>query len=207
MTFVPRIAIIVASTRTNRFADYPLKWVLERTAGRTDFTFEVVDLRDHTLPFENLQQSPAAFPRQYGTEDHRALGEVFEAADGFLVIANEYNHGYSAPLKTTLDHFFVEWGRKPISFLGYGNVGGARAIEQLRQVADELDMASVRPTVNIYGSYIMEIRGGNENVTEVFGPLEPRLDALLEDLRWWAVALAAARTADKELTDASDEEA
>jgi NAD(P)H-dependent FMN reductase len=207
MTLVPTIAIIVASTRTNRFADHPLKWVLERTAGNTDFTFEVVDLRDHTLPFENLQQSPAAFPRQYGSEDHRALGELFDAADGFLVIANEYNHGYSASLKNTLDHYFVEWNRKPISFLGYGNVGGARAIEQLRQVADELDMASVRPTVNILGNYVMEIRGGNENVTAVFGPLEPRLDALLADLHWWATALAAARNADKEVTDPSDEEA
>ena len=140
------------------------------------------------------------------SEDHRALGELFDAVDGFLVIANEYNHGYSAPLKNTLDHFFVEFNRKPISFVGYGNVGGARAIEQLRQVADELDMASVRPTVNIYGSYVMDIRGGNENVTEVFAPLEPRLDALLNDLHWWAAALAAARLADREKTDASDED-
>ena len=206
MTFVPRIAIIVASTRTKRFADYPLSWVLERTANDARFSFEVVDLREHALPFENLQNSPAALPRQYVSEDHRALGERFDAVDGFLVIANEYNHGYSAPLKNTLDHFFVEFNRKPISFVGYGNVGGARAIEQLRQVADELDMASVRPTVNIYGSYVMDIRGGNENVTEVFAPLEPRLDALLNDLHWWAAALAAARLADREKTDASDED-
>jgi NAD(P)H-dependent FMN reductase len=207
MTFVPHIVIIVASTRTARFADYPLNWVLERTAGSTEFTFEVVDLRDHTLPFENLQQSPAAAPRQYISEDHRALGELFDAADGFLIITNEYNHGYSAPLKNTLDHYFVELNRKPISFVGYGSVGGARAIEQLRQVADELDMASVRPTVNIYGSYVLQIRGGNENVTEVFGPLEPRLDALLNDLHWWATALGVALRADREQTDASDEDA
>ncbi len=207
MTSLPHIAIVVASTRTSRFADHPLRWVLERTKDNTDFTFEVVDLRDHTLPFDNLQGSAAANPRQYVSDDHRALGEAFDRADGFLVIVNEYNHGYSAPLKNTLDHFFVEFNRKPISFLGYGNVGGARAIEQLRQVADELDMASVRPTVNILGAFVMAIRGGNENVTEVFAPLEPRLDALLADLHWWANALKVARDADKEQTDASDEEA
>jgi NAD(P)H-dependent FMN reductase len=205
MTSVPHIAIVVASTRTKRFADYPLRWVLDQTAGNKHFTFEVVDLRDHTLPFENLEDSPAMNPRQYISADHRALGELFDAADGFLVLANEYNHGYSAPLKNTLDHYFVEFNRKPISFVGYGNAGGARAIEQLRQVADELDMASVRPTVNILGKFIMDIRGGNENVTEVFAPLEPRLEALLADLHWWALALATARKADLEKTDASDE--
>jgi NAD(P)H-dependent FMN reductase len=206
MTSVPHIAIIVASTRTNRFADFPLKWLREQTKDNARFTFEVVDLRDHTLPLEILQNSPAMAPRLYESEDHKALGEIFDAADGFLIIANEYNHGYSASLKNTLDHYFVEFNRKPISFLGYGNVGGARAIEQLRQVADELDMASVRPTVNILGKFVMDIRGGNENVTEVFAPLEPRLEALLNDLHWWATALKVARDTDKEQTDASDED-
>jgi NAD(P)H-dependent FMN reductase len=207
MTPVPHIAIIVASIRTKRFADYPLKWLLEQTKDESRFTFEVVDLRDHTLPSEILQNSPAANPRKYESEDHKALGELFDKADGFLVVTNEYNHGYSAPLKNTLDHFFVELNRKPISFVGYGNVGGARAIEQLRQVADELDMASVRPTVNILGKYVMDIRGGNENVTEVFAPLEERLAPLLNDLHWWASALKVARDADREQTDASDEDA
>jgi NAD(P)H-dependent FMN reductase len=206
MTSTPHIALIVASTRTNRFADHPLRWLVEQTKDDSRFTFEVVDLRDHTLPHEILQNSPAANPRKYESDDHRAIGEIFERADGFLVLVNEYNHGYSAPLKNTLDHYFVELNRKPISFIGYGNVGGARAIEQLRQVADELDMASVRPTVNILGKYVMDIRGGNDNVAEVFAPLEERLDALLNDLSWWANALKVAREADREQTDSSDED-
>jgi NAD(P)H-dependent FMN reductase len=207
MTSTPHIVILVASTRTIRFADYPLKWVVGHTKDNADFTFEVVDLRDHTLPFENLEGSAAAAPRQYLSEDHRTLGKIFDRADGFLILVNEYNHGYSASLKNTLDHYFVEWNRKPVSFVGYGNVGGARAIEQLRQVVDELDMASVRPTVNILGEYVMAIRGGNENVTEVFQPLEVRLNALLDDLHWWATALKIGRDTDKEQTDASDEAA
>jgi NAD(P)H-dependent FMN reductase len=207
MTSQPHIAIIIASTRTTRFADYPVRWLREQLAGNTDFTFEYVDLREHTLPSETLQGSSAMAPRQYGSDDHRALGEIFDRADGFLVIVNEYNHAYSAALKNTLDHYFVEWNRKPISFLGYGNVGGARAIEQLRQVVDELDMASVRPTVNVLPNIIVEIRGGNDNVTELFAPLVPRLEALLADLHWWATALKNARDADKEQTDASDEDA
>ena len=108
MTSLPHIAIIVASIRTTRFADHPLNWVLEQTRDNKDFTFEVVDLREHSLPSETLQSSPAAAPRQYVSDDHRALGEIIDRADGFLVLVNEYNHGYSAALKNTLDHYFVE---------------------------------------------------------------------------------------------------
>jgi NAD(P)H-dependent FMN reductase len=206
MPTTPQIAIILASTRANRFADVPLNWLLGRTTTRSDFTFDVIDLREYELPYYDLAVPPAMAPREYSSNAHRALGEKLDAADGFLIVANEYNHGYSAVLKNAIDHYFVEWNRKPVSFLGYGNAGGARAIEQLRQVADELDMASVRPTVNVVGKYLMDIRGG-ANPDEVFEPLIPRLDALLADLHWWATALKLARDADKEATDASDEDA
>jgi NAD(P)H-dependent FMN reductase len=189
------IDVIIASTRTKRFADYPLAWLLAQTASRSDLRFEVVDLREHPLPFYDLAAPPAMAQRQYSSEAQRALGEKLDAADGFLVITNEYNHGYSAALKNTLDHYFIEWSRKPIAFLGYGNVGGARAIEQLRQVVDELDMVSVRPTVNVLGKYLMDVRAGGDTA-EVFAPLEPRLDAMLVDLLWWASALKTARAAD-----------
>ena len=204
MSPTANIAIIVASTRVGRFADYPVKWLLERSAGSEDFRFEIIDLRDHQLPFYDRVSPPAIAPREYSSDAERTLGELLDAADGFLIVTNEYNHGYGAVLKNTLDSFFVEWNRKPVAFLGYGNAGGARAIEQLRQVVDELDMASVRPTVNVLGKYLMDVRGGAP-IDEVFAPLEPRLDALLADLHWWATALGAARRADAEATDTSDE--
>jgi NAD(P)H-dependent FMN reductase len=205
MPSTPHIAILLTSTRPNRFADTPLAWVLDKTASRTDFTFETIDLRDHVLPFYDRATPPAATPRQYVSAAERGLGEKLDGADGFLVITNEYNHGYSGVFKNAVDHYFVEWNRKPISFLGYGNAGGARAIEQLRQVADELDMASVRPTVNILGQYVMDIRGGADP-SAALEPLTPRLDALLADLHWWATALKAGREADREATDAADED-
>jgi NAD(P)H-dependent FMN reductase len=34
-----------------------------------------------------------------------------------------------------LVNLLPEWQRKPIAFVGWGNVGGARAIEQLRLAA------------------------------------------------------------------------
>jgi NAD(P)H-dependent FMN reductase len=202
----PHIVIIVASTRPMRFADHPLAWVLAETSKHPEFTFEVLDLREHVLPLFERAGSPGMSPRAYGSDIERAIGEKLDAADGFLVIANEYNHSYNAPVKNLLDTFFAEWNRKPISFLGYGNVGGARAIEQLRLVAAELELASVRPTVNVLGPQIMAIRGGADSL-ETLAIYEPRLKALLADLHWWATALKVARDADREQTDASDEDA
>jgi NAD(P)H-dependent FMN reductase len=195
MPSVPKIMIVVASTRTTRFADFPLDWVRERVAHRADFQFEVLDLRDHPLPFYDLSTPPAMAQRQYGTPEERALGTILDSADGFLLITNEYNHGYSAALKNVLYHFFVEFNRKPMSFLGYGNVGGSRAIEQLRQVIAELDMVSVRPTVHVFGTQMAPIRQDEKARAEIFAALEPRLELLLADLHWWASALKTARDA------------
>jgi len=69
------------------------------------------------------------------------LGATLDRADGYVVVTGEYNHGCPAVLTNAMDWTFVEWTRKPISFVGWGNVGGSRAIEQLRQVAVEFEMA------------------------------------------------------------------
>jgi NAD(P)H-dependent FMN reductase len=185
-----RIALIVASTRTTRFADYPLAWLLPRLGG---FDVDVVDLRELNLPYYDLPVPPARAFRQYTSNTERQLGERFDAADGFIVIANEYNHGYSAALKNVLDHYFIEFSHKPIAFVGYGNVGGSRSIEQLRLVAIELDMVPIKFSVNIMGPQFFAIREGVA-AEEAFEPLEIPLVRLLESLTWWADATTAAHS-------------
>ena len=80
-------------------------------------------------------------------DDVATLGNAIDRADGFVVLTGEYNHGYPAVLKNAMDWTFVEWRHKPITFVGWGNVGGARAIEQLRAVAVEFEMAPLRHAV------------------------------------------------------------
>jgi len=53
---------------------------------------------------------------------------------------------------TILDYLWAEWDRKPAAFVSFGNVGGARAIEQLRGIAVELCMAPLRDAVHIFGA-------------------------------------------------------
>jgi NAD(P)H-dependent FMN reductase len=97
-----------------------------------------------------------------------------------------------------MDWTFVEWRRKPISFVGWGNVGGARAIEQLRMVAVEFEMAPLRHAVHILPDIMMASRqSADRGDTTAFAPLEPRLKLLADDLTWWADVLSAARRHDR----------
>jgi NAD(P)H-dependent FMN reductase len=178
-----------------RFADDVAPWVQRRLAANSGIELEVIDVRDVTLPFYDLPVPPAKALRQYSSEAERALGARLDAADGYVVVTNEFNHGYSAALKNVLDHYFAEFEHKPVAFIGYGNVGGARAIEQLRQVVAELNMVSVRESVHIFGSQFPAVREGGDAAAAVFDPLEPRLTVMVEHLLWWARALRTARQA------------
>jgi NAD(P)H-dependent FMN reductase len=188
------INIIISTTREGRFSERVATWVNHHLAARDDFEIETTDLRDHMLPFFD-GVAPARRGRDYPTDDVRRFGEAIDRADGFIVLAAEYNHGYSAVLKNAMDWTFVEWRRKPISFVGWGQVGGARAIEQLRQVAVEYEMAPLRHAVHILPDIMTAARQPDPPAdVDLFAPLDRRLDALADDLAWWAATLAAARS-------------
>ncbi|MCW2798949.1 MAG: NAD(P)H-dependent oxidoreductase [Aeromicrobium sp.] len=189
---MPHVQLIVGSTREDRFADHVMAWLSDRLRVRDDLTYEIVDLRDHPLPFFD-QAPPAYTKRDYPNEAIAELGQLLDRADGYVFLTPEYNHGYSAVLKNAIDHTFVEWNRKPAAFVGWGNVGGARAIEQLRLVTVELEMAPLRHAVHVLGSYILAMREDGADPLQVLAPLDPRLELLVTDLLWWADALSTAR--------------
>ncbi len=191
----PRLLIVVGTTRPTRFADKLLAWVLDRLATTTRFELEVLDLRDHPLPFFDAAVSPARAQGRYDQPDVAALAAIVERADGFLVITGEYNHGYPAVLKNALDHLFVEFNRKPVAFVGYGNAGGARAIEQLRQVVVELEMAPLRYAVHVGPETMRAILVAEEFSVDDLASSDERLAMVVDDLLWWTGALAAARSA------------
>jgi NAD(P)H-dependent FMN reductase len=193
------IQVITGTTRQGRFSEKVATWVLEYLTARGDFAVELLDLRDYPLAF--FDQAPPAYTlRDYPNEDIARLGRKLDQADGFVMLTAEYNHGYPAVLKNAMDHTFVEWRRKPVAFVGWGNVGGARAIEQLRQVAVEFEMAPLRHAVHVLPDLMMAARQASEPLdTTVFAPLETKLKTLADDLAWWTSALAAAREPQNEV--------
>jgi NAD(P)H-dependent FMN reductase len=185
-----RLLVINSSTREGRFSDHISAWVVDGVRRRSGAEVELLDLRDHPLPFFD-GPAPAKAIREYADDAVRSFAERIDAADGFVVLTAEYNHGYTGVLKNALDWTFAEWNRKPLTFVGWGNVGGARAIEQLRAVSIELEMAPLRHAVHILPAQLVQVREtGSPDALET---LEPRLDLLVADLVWWAEALRSAR--------------
>ena len=148
---------------------------MDRLSPRTDLVAELIDLRDHPLPMFD-QLPPARTLRDYPNEQIAGWGRTIDRADGYMVITPEYNHGYPASLKNLLDHVFPELNRKPIAFVGYGNVGGARAIEQLRLVAVEFEMAPLRHAVHILPDLLLPARSADPFTPDLLAPLDGRLD-------------------------------
>src|SRR6202042_2073143 len=102
--------------------------------------------------------------------------------------------GYTAVVKNALDWLFREWRRKPVTFVGYGAVGGARAVEQLRQVAIELEMAPIRHAVFMSREVLIATMKETAPANPaLFAALEPAAKLMIDDLVWWARALRVAR--------------
>jgi NAD(P)H-dependent FMN reductase len=186
-----KIAVIITSTRQERFADRPAAWVTERLR-REGLDVDVIDMRDHDLPsFDG--PAPMYAPRQYATPAIAEFGRHIDEADAYIVLAREYNHGYTGVFKNAADHLFAEWDRKPIAFVAWGNVGGARAVEQLRSVAIEFGMAPIRSAVHILPDVLVPAMTAATYDAGLFAALDSKLDALVEELDWWTDALRRGR--------------
>ncbi|TDO50532.1 NAD(P)H-dependent FMN reductase [Kribbella sp. VKM Ac-2527] len=186
-----RLAVIIGSNREGRLAPVVANWFLGLVEAHPSYVLDLLDLAEVKLP-ETQAQKPA-FLGAYDSPLVEAFAERIEAADAYVVITPEYNHGYPASLKHAIDSVYHEWKGKPVSFVSYGGVGGGmRAIEQLRLVFAELHTVTVRNTVCIPMARLAFDANGVPLERE---PLETAAATLLTELGWWARALRSARSA------------
>lgn len=198
MTALPKIALIIGSTRQTRFADKPAQWLLKEAQKRTDMDIELVDLRDFDLPLFDEAASNAWMP----SSDERAVKwqEKMAEFDGYIFVVAEYNRSITGALKNALDQAYTEWNRKPMSAIAYGAMGGTRALEHLRTIAVELQMVPTRNAVHIGGSDFFAVHplGQNNEIDTIADHLMPSVEATLNDVVWWANATKAARNVTEE---------
>ena len=155
---------------------------------------EVLDLRAADLPFYAEPQSPSVTQGVYTHPKAEAWRRRIGLCDAFIATVAEYNHGPTAVLKNALDSAYLEWHRKPIAFVGYGGVGAARAIEHLRGIAIELQMAPIKHEVNIGIEPFLGVLTQGKTLDEYQFLVKSRT-ALYDNLVWWANALVAGRAA------------
>jgi len=185
-----KIAIIVGSTRPGRKARTVADWVHSLASQRTGAEYEIVDLVDFDLPHFDEALPPAM--GQYALEHTKTWAAKIAEYDGFVFVTPEYNHGTSGALKNAIDFLGAEWANKAAGFVGYGVFGGARAVEQLRLVLSQLQVATVSAQVglNLATDFVdwSEFKPGDYQL--------PAVDTMLGQVETWAGALAALRDAE-----------
>jgi NAD(P)H-dependent FMN reductase len=186
----PKLAIVIGSVRPNRFAAHAGEWVNQIARRRGDFDVEVVDLKDYPMPLFAEEASPRHAPSK--NEVARRWQAKLAEFDAFIFTAAEYNAGPTAVLKNALDYAYAEWSNKPVAFVGYGGVGGSRAVQQLRLHTIELQMAPIPTAVHIlFPDYLAVVKDGRK-----LGDLDHLNQTawkMLDQLAWWTVTLKAAR--------------
>ncbi|HET8993102.1 MULTISPECIES: NAD(P)H-dependent oxidoreductase [unclassified Rhodococcus (in: high G+C Gram-positive bacteria)] len=179
-----RLGIIVASVREGRVAPVVANWFAETarhhsTADAQEFDIDIIDLARTPLPQELS-----------GGSEVEAFARRIDAAEAFVVVTSEYNHGYPAALKTAIDSVKHEWRAKPVGFVSYGGLsGGLRAVEQLRQVVVEVHMVPVRESVSFHRVKHAFAADG----TTRDGAAIDAAERMLRQLEWWVHAVRCGR--------------
>jgi len=188
-----QIKVIAGSTREGRFSDKAAAWIAGEIQKQEGVAVETLDLRDYDMPFFNESVSPSFKQEPYKNEAVARFTAKIAEGDGFVIVTPEYNHGTSGILKNALDWVYQEWNNKPVAFVSYGSVGGARAVEQLRLNAVELQMAPIRSAVHIPGERYFPVLFGQADIQELFSSLSKQSEAMIPQLLWWTRALKDAR--------------
>jgi NAD(P)H-dependent FMN reductase len=178
-----KIAIIIGSTRPGRVGEAVGRWAFQIAGQRKDAEFELVDLKDFSLPLLDEPMPPSM--RKYSKPHTKVWAEKIGSFDAFVFVTPEYNHATSGALKNAIDFLYCEWNNKVAGFVSYGGAGGTRAVENMRLIMGELQVADVRSQVML--SLVTDF----ENYT-IFKP-DPRheksVNEMLDQVIAWGGAL------------------
>ena len=183
-----KIGIILGSTRPGRRGEAPARWLLDIASERGDVQYDLIDVADFNLPLLDEVNNPSQ--GEYEHEHTKRWAAKIDQYDGFVFVTAEYNHGVPAALKNALDYLYAEWNNKTVAFVSYGAASsGQRAVEQLRSIAGELQMADVRQQVafSLFSDW--------EQFT-TFAPAESHIASahtMLDQLEAWTKALHGVR--------------
>src|SRR5437588_5620325 len=180
-----RIAIIIGSTRPGRNGESVARWVYEIAQQRSDAEFELVDIKDFDLPLLDEPVSPIM--GEYTHQHTKIWSAKIASFDAYVFVTPEYNHGISGALKNAIDFLYHEWVNKAAGFVSYGGAGGARAVEQLRLVLAEVQIATVRNQVSL--SMFTDFE--NYSVFKPDGRHEKSVNEMFDQVIAWGGALQA----------------
>ena len=180
--------VILGSVRPKRKGLRAARYVVRELEAR-GHAVTLVDPLPLELPL--LTRMYKEYPKGEAPGHLERLATLYCAADGFVIVTAEYNHGLPPALTNLLDHFLAEYYFRPSAIVSYssGAFGGVRAAMHLRAVLCEMGMPSIPSTLPLPKvQALLDEEGGPQDPA-----LARRFEKFAGEFEWYAAALAAAR--------------
>ncbi len=189
---MPKLCVIVGSTRPNRAGISIAEWFVGQAKAHGGFEVELADLKEMNLPLLDEPKHPRL--RDYQHEHTRKWSAIVDASDAFAFVTPEYNYSAAPALINALDYLFHEWSYKPAGFVSYGGAsGGMRSVQMTKLLLTSLKVVPLPEAVSI--SFFMQLMDPS-GVFQGSEPLEKSATTMLGELVRWSGALKALRTTD-----------
>lgn len=186
---MPKLLIILVSTRPGRVGLPVCDWFEARAREHGGFDVEVADLKEINLPMMDEPNHPRL--RDYQHQHTKDWSAKVDDADAFVFVMPEYNFGITAPLKNAIDYLNQEWHHKPVGFVSYGGISaGTRAVQMTKQIVTTLRMVPVFDAVSI--PFVAQFIGDNGKI-EANEIMETSSTAMLDELQKVSGALEGLR--------------
>jgi len=174
------IPILLGTNRKERQSELVANWLLQEMQQRKDLETVLFDARNFTFPNDD-----------YGTaikDSFPSWRDTMIGADGLVIVAPEYNHGYPGILKSILDVLLKEYIHKAVGLVGVsaGPWGGTRVIEALVPVVRELGLAVTFTDLNF--ARVQDLFDDKDNIKDP-ATYSKRAKAFLDELVWMSAAL------------------
>lgn len=171
------IPVILGTPRQGRLSEHVARVMVEQLGKRDEIHTRLIDVRD--LPFGTTDAGEAI--------KDPGFSDTVMHADGLVIVAPEYNHGYPGVLKHALDTNLKEYIHKAVGLCGVsaGGFGGTRVIESLLPVMRELGLVTIFWDVNVSGAG--KVFGADGRLLDP--ALPRRIDKMLNELIWMARVL------------------
>lgn len=175
------LPLLLGTPRKGRQSEKVARWLFGKMRERADeIETCFFDVRDFSLPHDH-----------YGTEikdDFPEWRDAMARADGLVIVAPEYNHGYPGSLKAVLDLLLPEYIHKAVAFAAVSAQvwGGVRVIEAMVPMVRELGLAVTFTDLNFPRAHTLFDADGNLIDEKAY---ESRVKNFLDELVWMSRAL------------------
>lgn len=182
------LVLIYGSVRSERQGIRAARFVERRLSAR-GHAVTFIDPLEYRLPL--LDRMYKEYPKGSAPEPLERLAALYRAADAFVIVTGEYNHGVPPALVNLLDHFLEEYFWRPSAIVSYsaGMFGGVRSAVVMREMVAELGMPSMSSTLPV--PKVQQAFDEEGNTSDA--AWDRRFDRFAGELEWYAEAFRAQR--------------